>query len=88
MNKYDWNKIIEVVLYILNKTGGIDYYHVFKILYFAEKEHLQKWGNSITSDENVALPYGPKLSNLNSNQTIIDDISNHINTSDLFYFNK
>lgn len=64
MNKYEWNKIIEAVLYILTKTGGIDYYHVFKILYFAEREHLRKWGNGITSDDYVALPYGPVPSHL------------------------
>jgi uncharacterized phage-associated protein len=64
MNKYEWNKIVEVVLYILNKTGGIDYYHLFKILYFAERKHLRKWGDGITSDEYVALSYGPVPSHL------------------------
>ena len=34
MTSFDKQRIIEVVLYILNKTGGIDYYHLFKIFYF------------------------------------------------------
>ncbi|MDR3184053.1 MAG: SocA family protein [Prevotellaceae bacterium] len=59
MNKYEQQKILEVVLYILLKTGGIDYYHLFKILYFAEREHLAKWGDRITADDFFALQYGP-----------------------------
>lgn len=31
MNKYEQQKIIEVVLYILNKTGGIDFYHCLRL---------------------------------------------------------
>lgn len=59
MNVYEQNKLIQIVLYILNKTGGIDYYHLFKLLYFAELEHLAKWGCRITSDNFHALEYGP-----------------------------
>ena len=59
MNKYEQQKIIEVVLYILNKTGGIDFYHLFKIIYFAEMKHLVKWGHRILSDDLCALDYGP-----------------------------
>ncbi|MDR1022591.1 MAG: SocA family protein [Prevotellaceae bacterium] len=59
MSDYDRKKLIEVVLYILNKTGGIDYYRLFKIMYFAEMEHLAAWGGRITADEFVAIKYGP-----------------------------
>lgn len=59
MNKYEQEKLIHVVLYILNQTGGIDYYHLFKILYFAERKHLAKWGHRIISDDFYALEYGP-----------------------------
>jgi hypothetical protein len=59
MNKYEQQKIIEIVLYVLNKTGGIDFYHLFKILYFAEREHLAKWGDKIIPDDFFALKYGP-----------------------------
>lgn len=48
-----------MVLYILCKTGGVDFYHVFKILYFAEMKHLAKWGSRIVPDEFCALKYGP-----------------------------
>lgn len=59
MTKFDKEKLIEVVLYIINATKGLDYYHVFKILYFAQQKHLCKWGSRIVADEFVAMQYGP-----------------------------
>lgn len=59
MTDYNSKKLIELVLYILGKTGGVDFYHVFKILYFAEMKHLSKWGGGIVPDEFCALKYGP-----------------------------
>lgn len=59
MTEFDRKKIAETVLYILRTTGGVDYYHVFKILYFAEMKHLAKWGTRIMPDVFCALPYGP-----------------------------
>lgn len=59
MTNYDSKKLTELVLFILGKTGGVDFYHAFKILYFAEMKHLAKWGNGIVPDEFCALKYGP-----------------------------
>lgn len=59
MTNYDIKKITELVAYILDRTGGVDFYHAFKILYFAEMKHLAKWGSSIVPDEFCALKYGP-----------------------------
>lgn len=59
MTDFDKNRIIQIVLYVLNKTDGIDYYHLFKILYFAERKHLAKWGCGILPDEFYALRWGP-----------------------------
>jgi len=59
MNSYGQKKLIQVVLYILNQTEGIDYYRLFKILYFAERKYLAKWGHRIISDDFYALEYGP-----------------------------
>lgn len=59
MTNFDSQKLIELVLHILGKTGGVDFYHVFKILYFAEMKHLAKWGSGIVPDEFRALKYGP-----------------------------
>ncbi len=59
MTQFDKQKLTEVVLYILNKTKGLDYYHVFKIIYFANIAHLAKYGFPMVSDEFCALPDGP-----------------------------
>lgn len=59
IRKYEDQRIKEVLLYILSKTGVIDYYHLMKILYLAERQHLAKWGEKITTDDYYALPHGP-----------------------------
>ena len=59
MTLFDKHKLTEIVLYILNKTKGMDYYHVFKIIYFANMAHLAKYGFPMVSDEFCALPDGP-----------------------------
>ena len=59
MTNYESKKLTELVLFILGKTGGVDFYHTFKILYFAEMKHLAKWGSGIVPDEFCALKYGP-----------------------------
>lgn len=64
MGRFENKKMAEMVAYILNKTGGADFYHVFKILYFAEMLHLAEWGLTFVPDEFRALQYGPVPSNL------------------------
>lgn len=59
MTNFDKQKLTEIVLYILNKTNGLDYYHVFKVIYFANIAHLAKYGFRMTTDEFCALPDGP-----------------------------
>lgn len=59
MTNFENRKLTELVLYILGKIGGADFYHAFKILYFAEMKHLAKWGSRIVPDEFCALKYGP-----------------------------
>lgn len=59
MTKFEQQRIIEIVLYILNKTGGMDYYHLFKILYFANQRSLVDWGQLMIADKFCALPHGP-----------------------------
>ena len=44
MTNFDKQKLTEIVLYILNKTKGLDYYHVFKVIYFANISYLAKYG--------------------------------------------
>lgn len=59
MTQFDKQRLTEIVLYILNKTKGLDYYHMFKVIYFANVEHLAKYGIPMVSDEFCALSDGP-----------------------------
>lgn len=70
------------VLYILNKAGGaLDKYRIYKSLYFANKEHLNKYGRLITSDTFFALPNGPVPTKLADALDSIKGIK-HINCKD------
>jgi len=50
-------KAIEVVLWVIQK-GESNVYNVMKILYAAEKYHLNKFGRPVTGDRYVAMEYG------------------------------
>ena len=40
----DTEKTLNAAIFILNKLGQADYHKVFKILYFAEQQHLKNYG--------------------------------------------
>ena len=57
-------KLKAIVLYIVNKCGEIDIYHLLKIIYFADREHYAQWGTRLTADNYCAMENGPVASNL------------------------
>jgi uncharacterized phage-associated protein len=57
---FNKDKAICSMLYICNSLGGEwDKYSLLKILYFAEQNHLAKYGRPITGDNIVAMDFGP-----------------------------
>jgi uncharacterized phage-associated protein len=56
-NEFDVRKAIEVVVYVSHKTD--DLLHIMKVLYFADKYHLQEYGRLITGDKYIAMKDGP-----------------------------
>jgi len=51
---------IHALLYILDRLKGeADFHKVFKLLYFADKKHLVKYGALITDDNYIAMNHGP-----------------------------
>ncbi len=54
---FDVEKSLEAVVYIASKTK--DLYHILKILYFADKDHLNKYGRFISGDSYSAMRNGP-----------------------------
>lgn len=59
MTKFDRQKLAGIVLYILNKTKGLDCYHVSKVICLANIPYPAKYGFRMTAGEFRALPDGP-----------------------------
>lgn len=57
--KMNLKKAVEVVLYIAQNAPIPDVYHIGKILYFADKLHLERYGRQINGDTYCAFDYGP-----------------------------
>lgn len=57
--RFDQEKAIEVIKFIAQHAPRPDIYWVLKILYFADKLHLQKYGRLICGDGYVAMKHGP-----------------------------
>jgi len=55
--KRNSQKAIECVLWIIQR-GESNMYNIWKILFAAEKYHLNSYGRPITGDEYVAMEYG------------------------------
>ncbi|MDQ6528410.1 Panacea domain-containing protein [Flavobacterium sp. LHD-85] len=56
---FDEDRAINAVLYILTKLSRKDFHKIFKILFFADREHLLKYGRTITGDNYIAMNDGP-----------------------------
>ena len=56
---FDPNKALEVILYIANRSKIHDVFHVCKIPYFADIDHLNEFGRLIAGDTFYALEEGP-----------------------------
>lgn len=54
----NYTKAIEAIVWLANKNPDIDIYHVAKILYFAEKTHLNRYGRPIIGATYIRMDYG------------------------------
>lgn len=57
--QFDPEKAVESLLYVARHASIPDIYHILKIIYFADKDHLEKYGRFIYNDTYVALRHGP-----------------------------
>jgi len=55
--RFDPRKAIEAILYVALRTANV--YTILKVLYFADKAHLSRYGRFITGDVYVAMRHGP-----------------------------
>jgi uncharacterized phage-associated protein len=57
--RFDPRKALEVLLYIIKHIDKKERYHILKVLYFADREHLRRYGRFINGDTYYALDHGP-----------------------------
>jgi len=61
---FNLEKSLQVILYVANNLQRKDFHKIFKIIYFADRGHLSKYGRSITGDTYIAMKDGPVPSKL------------------------
>ena len=54
-----YDKAIEVLVWLANTKPGIDIYHVCKVLFYADKSHINKYLRPIIGDYYIKMDYGP-----------------------------
>lgn len=66
LGKYDIFVIKAVLLYVLthSEDGKRDIYSLVKAAYYAQQNHLARYGTPLFKDYICALPFGPVLSNI------------------------
>ncbi len=62
--QFDRTKALNALLYVANRVQRKDFHKIFKIIYFADRQHLADWGRPITGDTYIAMEAGPVPSRL------------------------
>ena len=57
-------KTLNALLYVANRIQRKDFHKIFKVIYFADRQHLADWGRPITGDTYIAMDAGPVPSRL------------------------
>lgn len=57
--EFDAKVAVEAILFVANKSQDPTFHHIVKLLYFADRLHLRRYGRLICGDEYVAMKHGP-----------------------------
>jgi len=57
--KISYDKATEAIVWLANKKPGIDIYHVAKVLFFADKIHINQYARPVLGDTYKKMPFGP-----------------------------
>ena len=75
---FDFKKATQALNYLAMNFGGkINKMQAIKLIYFADRYHLRKYGRPVTNDEYVAMGYGSvgsKTKDIAENTTFLDEI--------------
>ncbi|WP_192579066.1 Panacea domain-containing protein [Fibrisoma limi] len=83
---FDQEKALNTLLYITNALGKTGFHKAFKVMYFAEREHLSLYGSAILYDTFISMDNGPVPSKLFDILKAIRE--NNINTSTIHAFSE
>lgn len=84
MQRFDRKKALEVILYITQRVQKPGFHNLSKILYFADRQHLQEFGRFICGDKYIAMQHGPVPSGIYDLLKVIrDDTEWHPNYDEL-----
>lgn len=62
---FQYETATQALNYLAGKSGGtLNKLKALKLIYFADRYHLRKYGRPITGDEYLAMPYGPVASSV------------------------
>lgn len=80
--RFNLKKATQAINFLARKSHGeIDKIKVVKLIYFADRFHLRKYGRPITNDEYWAMSYGP----VNSGVKDISDMSEFLGDTERDY---
>ena len=57
--RINYEKAIEALVFLAEQKPGIDIYHVAKILFYADKMHVNKFARPILGDTYICMNHGP-----------------------------
>lgn len=57
--RFDPDKALNLVLYVAGAVQQATFHTISKVIYFADKLHLQRYGRLICGDSYVAMKHGP-----------------------------
>lgn len=55
---FNTRKAVEVIAWLVNEKPGVDLYTIVKVLYYADKDHLQRYGRPVIGDRYFAMEHG------------------------------
>ncbi len=57
--RVNYDKAIETIVWLANEKPDIDLYHIAKVLFYADKMHVNKYARPITGDTYISMDFGP-----------------------------
>jgi len=83
----DLEKALEVIVWLAQQKPGLDIYHIAKVLFYADKKHLNKYARPVVGDTYKKMRFGPapscvldiiNLNGFNFSQKFLDSIESSI----------